>query len=697
MVHTESIEIKGGLLSLETGKWARQAGGAVVVRWGKMVLLATATTAQEPTEGIDFFPLTVEYREKFYSTGKIPGGFIKREGRPTDKEILVSRLIDRPLRPLFPETFLNEVQIFVTLLSSESNLGSDIHAITAASAALMVSEAPFAGPVAGVRLGLINGKFVLFPDLDELEKSDLNLALAGTKNAVTMIEGSAREVSEEVMLEAIRIGQEEIRRLCELQERLAEKVAKPKLAIPPKPDYSELQNYLKEIAFADLEKANMVHGKKARQEAVDLVFTNTLKRLEAEWQNFEEKERKEKLKRAKILLKEMEVDLVRKQIFYEKRRADGRALNEIRPLSIEVGVLPGTHGSAIFTRGETQSLGVVTLGTESDAQAVDDISGEISQRFYLQYNFPPFSVGEVRRYSGPGRREIGHGKLAENSLLAVIPDKEEFPYVIRVVSEILESNGSSSMATVCSASLALMDAGVPTKSQVAGVAMGLITEGDKYAILTDIAGLEDHFGDMDFKVAGTEKGITGFQLDLKVQGISLDIMREALYQAKEGRLKILEAMNRVLAKPRPQLSENAPRITTIQIDRERIGELIGPGGKNIRAIIEKSKAQITIDDNGVVSIAATNGESARIARELIESQFAEVEEGKVYEGVVKAIVEYGAFVEILPGKQGLCHISKISEKRVSNVADVLKEGQKVKVRVLSVDRTGKISLSMRDV
>ncbi|MCS6983541.1 MAG: polyribonucleotide nucleotidyltransferase [Leptospiraceae bacterium] len=697
MEYTVNIELKGQTFSIETGRWARQAGGSVVVRWGKMVLLATATVAKEPTEGIDFFPLTVEYREKFYSTGKIPGGFIKREGRPTDKEILVSRLADRPIRPLFPENFFQEVQVFVTLLSSASNLGTDIHAITAASAALMVSEAPFAGPVAGVRIGRLNGRFIFYPDLDELEKSDLNLALAGTEEAVTMIEGSAREVSEEVMLEAIQLGHQEIRKLCAIQKELAQKAGKPKLPVNPPEDHSELKKYLRQLAYDDLKKANAVRGKQARQAAVDEVFEQTLKKLENEWLNLEESERSQKLKIAAKLLQQMEVELVRQQIFQEKRRADGRALDEIRPLSIEVGILPGTHGSALFTRGETQSLGVVTLGTESDAQAVDDISGEISQRFYLQYNFPPFSVGEVRRYTGPGRREIGHGKLAENSLLAVIPEKEEFPYVIRVVSEILESNGSSSMATVCSASLALMDAGVPTKAPVAGIAMGLITEQDKYAVLTDIAGLEDHFGDMDFKVAGTEKGITGFQLDLKVKGITPEIMREALYQAKKGRLEILKAMKAVLPAPRPELSENAPRITTIQIDKDRIGELIGPGGKNIRAIIEKSGAQINIDDNGMVSIAATNGESARIARELIEGQFAEAEVGKVYEGVVKAVVEYGAFIEILPGKQGLCHISKISDRRVSNVADVLKEGQKVKVRVVSIDRTGKISLSMKDV
>lgn len=696
MLQKEVIQVRGKEYSFETGVWARQAGGSILLRWGKLVIMANATAAKQANEALDFFPLTVEYREKFYSTGKIPGGFIKREGRPSDKEILVSRLADRPIRPLFPETYKNEVQIFVTLLSSESKIGADVHAITAASAALMISDAPFDGPVAGVRVGRINGQFVLFPTVDELKESDINLALAGTPKAVTMIEGSANEVSEEDMLEAVRLGHEEIRRICEAQVALAEKAGKPKAAVPPKPDHSELDQYLRSIAFEALKAANAVKGKQARQEALDRVVSETFARLEQEWANLEEKERVTKLKIAKHLLEDMEVELVRNQIFYEKRRADGRALDEIRPISIEVGVLPGTHGSALFTRGETQSLGVVTLGTENDAQSVDDIDGESAHRFYLQYNFPPFSVGEVKRYSGPGRREIGHGKLAENSLQAVIPEQKKFPYVIRVVSEILESNGSSSMATVCSGSLALMDAGVPIKAPVAGIAMGLITQDDKFAVLSDIAGLEDHFGDMDFKVAGTEKGITGFQMDLKVQGISSEIMSQALTQAKAGRLHILAEMKKVIDKPRADLSDNAPRITTLRIDRDRIGELIGPGGKNIRAIIEKSGAEINVNDEGLVSIAATNGESAKIAREMIEGQFAEANVGAIYEGVVKAIVEFGAFIEILPGKQGLCHISKISEKRVTNVADVLKEGQKVKVKVLAVDRSGKISLSIKD-
>jgi polyribonucleotide nucleotidyltransferase len=695
-IHKESVQVNGIDYELETGKWARQADGSVILRWGNMLLLANSTGAKKSAEGLDFFPMTVEYREKYYAGGRFPGGFLKRENRPSDKEILVSRVIDRPIRPLFPDNYFNEVQIFVTLLSAQKNYSADVHAITAASAALSISGLPFDGPVAGVRVARVAGKFILFPNRDEIAASDINLALAGTVKAVTMIEGSADEASEADMIAAVKYGHAEIKRLCELQLRFQAKAGKPRIEVPPAPDHSELRKRIAELGLQAMKQANAVKGKAERQAAIDATKKDLLEQFRPEFASLERDAAEKQEKLLKSLIDELEVELVRKQIFHEGIRADGRKLDEIRPISIEVGVLPGAHGSALFTRGETQSLGVLTLGTESNAQETDDVEGESSSRFYLHYNFPPFSVGEVRRVTGPGRREIGHGKLAENSLAAVIPDASRFPYVMRLVSEILESNGSSSMATVCSCALAMMDGGVPIKAPVAGIAMGLITEGDKFAVLSDIAGLEDHFGDMDFKIAGTTKGITGFQLDTKVQGISYEIMEKAMYQAKAGREQILRAMAEVLDKPRPQLKENAPRISTLTIERERIGELIGPGGKNIRAIIEKTGVEINVDDSGLVQIASSDAESARRARAMIESQFAEAEIGKTYEGTVRKITDFGAFIEIMPGRDGLCHISKISAQRIANVSEVLKEGQKVKVKVLAIDRQGKISLSIRD-
>jgi polyribonucleotide nucleotidyltransferase len=695
-IHKESVQVNGIDYELETGKWARQADGSVILRWGNMLLLANATGAKKSAEGLDFFPMTVEYREKYYAGGRFPGGFLKRENRPSDKEILVSRVIDRPIRPLFPDNYFNEVQIFVTLLSAQKNYSADVHAITAASAALSISGLPFDGPVAGVRVARVAGKFILFPNRDEIAASDINLALAGTVKAVTMIEGSADEASEADMIAAVKYGHAEIKRLCELQLRFQAKAGKPRIEVPPAPDHSELRKRIAELGLQAMKQANAVKGKAERQAAIDATKKDLLEQFRPEFASLERDAAEKQEKLLKSLIDELEVELVRNQIFHEGIRADGRKLDEIRPISIEVGVLPGAHGSALFTRGETQSLGVLTLGTESNAQETDDVEGESSSRFYLHYNFPPFSVGEVRRVTGPGRREIGHGKLAENSLAAVIPDASRFPYVMRLVSEILESNGSSSMATVCSCALAMMDGGVPIKAPVAGIAMGLITEGDKFAVLSDIAGLEDHFGDMDFKIAGTTKGITGFQLDTKVQGISYEIMEKAMYQAKAGREQILRAMAEVLDKPRPQLKENAPRISTLTIERERIGELIGPGGKNIRAIIEKTGVEINVDDSGLVQIASSDAESARRARAMIESQFAEAEIGKTYEGTVRKITDFGAFIEIMPGRDGLCHISKISAQRIANVSEVLKEGQKVKVKVLAIDRQGKISLSIRD-
>lgn len=695
-IHKESVQVNGLDYELETGKWARQADGSVILRWGNMLLMANATGAKKSGEGLDFFPMTVEYREKYYAGGRFPGGFLKRENRPSDKEILVSRVIDRPIRPLFPDNYFNEVQIFITLLSAQKNFSADVHAITAASAALTISGLPFDGPVAGVRIARVAGKFILFPNRDEIAASDINLALAGTMKAVTMIEGLADEATEEDMIAAVKHGHEEIKRLCEMQLKLKAKAGKPRIEVPAAPDHSELRKRIADLGMTAMKQANEIKGKFERQSAIDATKKSLLEQFKPEFASLEKDAAEKQEKLVKSLIADLEVDVVRNQIFHDAVRADGRKLDEIRPISVEVGVLPGAHGSALFTRGETQSLGVLTLGTESNAQGTDDVEGESSSRFYLHYNFPPFSVGEVKRFMGPGRREIGHGKLAENSLAAVVPDAGRFPYVMRLVSEILESNGSSSMATVCSGALAMMDGGVPIKAPVAGIAMGLITEGDKFAVLSDIAGLEDHFGDMDFKIAGTTKGITGFQLDTKVQGISYEIMEKAIHQAKAGREHILKVMGEALDKPRPQLKDNAPRISTMTIERDRIGELIGPGGKNIRSIIEKTGVEINVDDNGLVQIASNDAESARKARAMIEGQFAEAEIGKIYEGTVRKITDFGAFIEIMPGRDGLCHISKVSAQRIANVSEVLKEGQKVKVKVLAIDRQGKISLSIRD-
>jgi len=695
----ESIQINNNNYILETGKWAKQADGSVILKWGDMVLMANATIAPDAKEGLDFFPLTVEYREKFYATGRIPGGFFKREARPTEREVLTSRLTDRPIRPLFPENYHNELQIFVTLLSADGLTPSQVHAITAASAALMITGAPFSGPVAGVQIGRINNQYILFPTIEQLAQSDINLILAGTKTAVTMIEGFANEVSEKDMLDAVHFGHEEIKKLCILQEKFQQKAGKPLKEHAAPEDTTELRNEISPAAEDKIKKALTAPNKQERSEKVDEAKKSIIEELEEKWTTRfeEESELKLTLSKAKIIIDQIEVDIVRDQIFDQGLRVDGRKLDEIRDITIETNVLPKAHGSSVFTRGETQSLGVVTLATANSAQILDDVEGESKQNFFLHYNFPPFSVGEVRRFSGPGRREIGHGKLAENALRGVLPDQNKFPYVIRIVSEILESNGSSSMATVCSGSLSLMDAGVPISGAVAGIAMGLITKGDKFAVLSDIAGIEDHFGDMDFKVAGTAKGITAFQLDLKVNGISTEIMDKALSQAKEGRMHILGIMQKAIDAPRSELSPNAPRLISIRIDKERIGELIGPGGKNIKMLTEKSGAEIMIDETGMVTIASVNADAANKAKKMIELQFEEAEIDKIYEGKVKRIADFGAFIEIIPGKDGLCHISKLSDQRVEKVSDVLKEGDTVKVKVIGIDKMGKISLSIKDV
>ncbi len=699
MICENSITVKGDIYSVSTGKWARQANGSVVLKWRNLTLMASATASNKAKSDMDFFPLTIDYREKFYAGGKFVGGFFKREGKPSNREVLTARLTDRPIRPMFPKNFLNEVQIFITLLSMDSEQVADIHAVTCASAALITSNMPFETPVAGVHVGRIDGEIVIFPSKEQIEQSDINLLLAGSEKTVTMIEGSAKEVSEKDILEAIKAGHEEIKQLCKMQEKLKEANTQPELPTPEIVENTELQDMLHQNFYEAMKEANQAKDKQARIEQISHLNDKALSYIEQEYQkkNTPPEEIPGILTEASKFIEKIEVEVVREQIFKDGVRADMRSLDTVRPINIEVGVLPSVHGSAVFTRGETQSLGVVTLGSSNHAQPVNDVHGEYKESFYLHYNFLPFSVGEVRRYGGPGRREIGHGKLAENAVRSVIPSEKDFPYVIRVVSEILESNGSSSMATVCSASLAMMDAGVPIKNAVAGIAMGLITDDkDNYAILSDIAGLEDHFGDMDFKVAGTENGITAFQLDTKVEGISHEIMEQALEQAKKGRYQILVEMNKVIAVPRDKVSKNAPVITRTTIPSDKIGELIGPGGSNIRSLMERTQSEITVQDDGTVYIHAKSQEASQETKILIDLQFEKVEIGKIYEGTVQKIVDFGAFIEILPNKSGLCHISQIADKRINTVADYLEEGQNVSVKVLNIDRQGKISLSIKE-
>lgn len=684
------IDLGGKKIILETGWVAKQSSGSVIIKSGDSLILSTCVMSPDVREGQDFFPLTVEYKEKFYAAGRIPGGFIKREGKPREKEVLISRLIDRPLRPLFPEGFLNEVQVMTQVLSSDPSIPSDVLSITVSSAALMISEIPFNGPVAGVRVGRINGNFVLNPSFKELEESDLDLVVAGTDNAVLMIEGVSKFVSEEDMISAVEFAHVYIKQLCELQKEIAAKVAKDKYEIPEGEDHSQFIQGMENKYEGQLFEACFITEKQARIQALEAIVEAAKNSLPEE----------DDTGRALIpgIIHDLEKKIVRREIIENGKRIDGRGLKDVRNIDIRLGLLPRAHGSALFTRGQTQSLGVVTLGTQADMQRTDDLEGESSKGFMLHYNFPSFSVGEVRKNIGPGRREIGHGNLAERALENIVPSMKDFPYTIRLVSDIMESNGSSSMASVCSGCLAMAQAGVPIKETVAGVAMGLVLNDDgRYSILTDISGTEDHLGDMDFKVAGSENGITSFQMDIKVEGITPDIMRDALAHAKEARHFILEKMIMAIPKPAETLSDFAPRITTIQINTEKIGELIGPGGRNVRAIMEQSGAEINIEDSGVVTVAANNQESSSIALDLIRATVEDLQVGRIYEGKVKRIMEYGAFVEVGPGKEGLCHISKLDRKRVKAVRDVVKEGDIIKVKVLGVDdRSGKIDLSRRD-
>lgn len=682
------IEIRGKKLFFETGKIAKQADGAVVAQYGDTVVLATAVSDKSPRKGLDFFPLTVDYQEKAYSAGKIPGGFFKREGRPSEKEILTSRLIDRPIRPLFPKGFYCETQGIANVLSyGEENI-ADILGIITVSAALTISDIPFKEPVGAVRIGRIAGSFVINPDSREVEECDLNLIVAGTAEAVIMVEGEAQEISENDLLAALDIAHEEIRRICAVQNEFRSLAGKEKRTVEPPVVDEVLKDKVTGLSLESIKTAITIPDKMRRQDALDKILKEVIDELVTD--------EEDKTMEISSVFNDIEKELVRGMILNENRRADGRAPDEIRNISSEIGILPRTHGSALFIRGETQCLAVVTLGTSDDEQKIDSLDGESYKTFMLHYNFPPFSVGEVKPLRSPGRREIGHGMLAERALKSVIPPKTEFPYTIRIVSDILESNGSSSMATVCGGSLALMDAGVPVRTHVAGIAMGLIKEGDKVVVLTDILGLEDHLGDMDFKVTGTDKGITAFQLDTKIGGISREIMEKALEQARRGRLHILGKMSETISNPHENLAQYAPRIYTMQIRQDKIRDVIGTGGKVIRSIVEQTGVKIDIEDSGLINISSADGESAQKAIEIINSIIAEAELGKIYRGKVKRVLDFGAFVEIMPGTEGLLHISQISEKRIAKVTDEVNEGDEVAVKVIEIDKMGRIRLSRKE-
>jgi polyribonucleotide nucleotidyltransferase len=688
MLQRVEKEIGGRKLVLEVGEVAKQANGAAMVWYGETVVLVTAVIAPETREGIDFVPLTVDYREKAYAAGKIPGGFFKREGRPAEREVLTSRLIDRPIRPLFPKGFSQETQVIAMVLSADAENEPDILAMIGASTALTVSDIPFYGPIGAVRIGRIDGAFVINPTHQQQSVSDLDLVIAGVDEGIVMVEGSGREVPEQVLIEGLEVGHQVIREIIALQRDLRETAGKAKLAVAAEARDALLVQRVNDWARPRVRDAIRIPEKQSRERRMAEVLAATLLALE-------ELPSEQQLLVPR-LVETIERDEMRTMILEEGIRADGRRTDEIRPISIGVGVLPRTHGSALFTRGETQALVVSTLGTSTDEQIVDDLGGRSSKTFMLHYNFPPFSVGEVSPMRGPGRREIGHGALAERSVAPVIPSTDSFPYTIRVVSDILESNGSSSMATICGATLSLMDAGVPILAPVAGIAMGLISEpGRGIAVLSDILGLEDHLGDMDFKVAGTPTGITGFQLDVKIGGVGTAILRGALEQARQGRMFILEKMASTIATPRAQLSTHAPRIITIRINPDKIREVIGPGGKVIRGIIEKTGANIDIEDDGRINIASADEQAARAAIDIIRGITAEAELGKIYRGKVKKITDFGAFVEILPGTDGLLHISQIADQRIKSVSDVLKEGEEVTVKVIEIDK-GRVKLSRRE-
>jgi polyribonucleotide nucleotidyltransferase len=682
-------QFAGRTLSIETGKMARQADGSCVVRFGETMVLCTATAQNNPTH-LPFFPLTVEYRERTYAAGKIPGGYIKREGRPSDKEILSARLIDRPLRPLFPEGFQNETQIFAYVISADQENDADVLALTGASVALNLSRIPFNEPVAAVRIGRIQGQWVLNPTFQQLDYSELDIVVAGSEKAITMVEGGALEVPEEVIAEGLLVAHEGIRELIRIQRELLDEVGRqPEMTWAPKLPDAVLKERVESLAAERVAAAMRIADKHEREDTISALKTELKEQLAVE---FPEGDRD-----ISTVVGDLEYHAMREMILTTGKRSDGRGLDEVRPITAETGILPRAHGSALFTRGQTQSLGVVTLGTQKDEQKMEtvDFAQEQSKSFMLHYNFPPFSTGEAKPVRGTSRREIGHGALAERALAALLPPYEEFPYTIRIVSDVLESNGSSSMATVCSGSLAMMDAAVPIKAQCAGVAMGLIKEGDRVAVLTDILGMEDALGDMDFKVAGTREGVTSIQMDIKIEGLTVEIMKEALQRATRARMHILDIMNQAISEARTELSPYAPRIITIRINPSKIGEAIGPKGKTIRGIQEATGATINIEDDGTVTIASPGGEGGERARKMIAAITEEPEVGRIYEGVVKNTTSFGAFVEIMPGTEGLVHISELQEGRVENTEDVLKKGDVTHVKLLSIDEKGRLRLSRK--
>jgi polyribonucleotide nucleotidyltransferase len=689
MVTTKEIELGGRTLKLETGKLAKQANGAVLATYGDTIVLCTVVAAEEAKEGQDYFPLQVEYREKTAAVGKIPGGFFKREARPSEKEILSARLIDRPIRPLFPEDFMVETQVICGVYSSDQENDADVVAAVAASAALMVSNIPFDGPVGQVRIGRINGEYIVNPTHTQLKESDMDMVVGGTEDSIVMVEGDSKEASEADVLNAIKFAHENIKILCKAQKEFVAGLNIVKREVKPVEVNHELVNEVKELAskkIAEIHRSDVT--KDERSQKYKELYESIIEALKEKYPEQE--------KAIAKAFDDIQYYDMREMILDEKRRLDGRNTTQIRPISCEVGILPRNHGSALFTRGETQSLTSMTLGTKMDQQIIDGLMPEEKKKFMLHYNFPPFSTGETGRYGSTGRREIGHGHLAERSLEGMLPDEADFPYTIRIVSDILESNGSSSMATVCAGTLALMDGGVQIKRPVAGIAMGLIKEGDRVAVLSDILGNEDFLGDMDFKVCGTTEGITGFQMDIKIKGVSFEVMETALAQAKEGRMHILGKMAEAISEARPNISPYAPHLYTMTVPVDMIGMVIGPGGKNIRHIIEQSGAEINIDDDGTVVIAAVSGESARIAQSMIAKITEVPEKGKIYKGKVVKTTDFGAFVEILPGKEGLLHISQIAKERVKKVEDVLKRGDVVTVKLLEIDKeTGKLSLSRK--
>ena len=687
MIHSKEVEIGGTKLSIETGKLAKQANGSVMVRYGETMVLVTAVASKDARDDIDFFPLSVEYRERSSAAGKIPGGFFKREGRPSEKEILSARLIDRPIRPLFQKGYQNDTQIIALVYSYDGENDADILGAIGASAALTISDIPFLEPIAEVRIGRVNGEYIVNPKHSQLEESDMDLTVAGTADSIMMVEGESKEVNESDLLEALKKAHSEIKKIVQLQNDLREACGKEKMAVEEKKVDEDLAKDVNDLAYSKYEE--IVSSVLVKEERAQKNSDLNKEVLDSLSEKYPEQESE-----IKTILHDMEKDLMRKRILKEGARLDGRGLTDIRQITVDLGVLPRTHGSALFTRGETQSLTTLTLGSKGDEQIIDGLQTEYKKRFLLHYNFPSFSVGEVGRFMGVGRREVGHGNLAERSLKPIIPEEKDFAYTVRLNSDILESNGSSSMATVCAGSLALMDGGVPIQKAVAGIAMGLVKEGEEYAVLSDILGNEDHLGDMDFKVAGTSDGITAFQMDIKIQGINYEIMEKALEQAKEGRMKILGIMNEAIDKSREKLSEFAPALLSMKVDTDQIGAVIGPGGKVIQKMQKDFEAEIYIDDDGTINIAAQNLANADKVREYIKLLTGTPEVGEIYEGKITKIMDFGAFVEIMPNKEGLLHISQIDNTHVKNVRDHLKEGEIVRVKLLKVEN-GKYSLSRK--